>query len=73
QHYENLELFAGNLLGASAIPYRWSTQDLITLDNMPYIGPITSNQDRIFVATGFRKWGMTTGTLAAKIICDQIL
>lgn len=73
QHYENLELFAGKLLGASAIPYRWSTQDLITLDNMPYIGPITSNQDRIFVATGFRKWGMTTGTLAAKIISDQIL
>ena len=65
--------FAGKLLGASDIPYRWSTQDLITLDNMPYIGPITSSQDRIFVATGFRKWGMTTGTLAAKIISDQIL
>jgi Rieske Fe-S protein len=40
---------------------------------MPYIGPITSNQDRIYVATGFRKWGMTTGTLAANIISDQIL
>ncbi|MDH6673069.1 glycine/D-amino acid oxidase-like deaminating enzyme/nitrite reductase/ring-hydroxylating ferredoxin subunit [Paenibacillus sp. LBL] len=73
QHYENLELFAGNLMGASAIPYRWSTQDLITLDNLPYIGPITSKHDRIYVATGFRKWGMTTGTLAANIISDQIL
>ncbi|MGG3280739.1 FAD-dependent oxidoreductase [Paenibacillus solani] len=73
QHYENLEEFAGNLLGASAIPFRWSTQDLITLDKVPYIGPLTSHQDRIFVATGFRKWGMTTGTLAANLICDQIL
>lgn len=73
QHYENLELFAGKLLGAAAIPFRWSTQDLITLDKVPYIGPITSNEDRIFVATGFKKWGMTTGTLAANIIADQIL
>lgn len=73
QHYENLEVFAGNLLGAISIPYRWSAQDLITLDKVPYIGPITSDQDRILVATGYRKWGMTTSTLAAHIISDHIL
>lgn len=73
KHYENLELFAGQLLGAKEIPYRWSTQDLITLDRLPYIGPLTQNEDRIFVATGFRKWGMTTSALAAQIMTDQIL
>lgn len=73
RHYENLEKFAGELLGARAIPFRWSAQDLITLDKLPYIGPITSKQDRILVATGFRKWGMTSGTAAAQIITDQIL
>ncbi|GAB6927661.1 FAD-dependent oxidoreductase [Paenibacillus sp. JCM 10914] len=73
EHYENLSLFAGHMLGASSVPYRWSTQDLMTLDNLPYIGPITSSKDRVLVATGFRKWGMTTGTLAAHIISDQIL
>ncbi|KKO54694.1 FAD-dependent oxidoreductase [Paenibacillus sp. DMB20] len=73
QHYENLEKFGGELLGARAIPFRWSTQDLITLDKLPYIGPITSKQDRILVATGYRKWGMTNGTAAAIILTDQIL
>lgn len=72
-HYENLEKFAGELLGARHIPFRWSTQDLITLDKLPYIGPITSKQDRILVATGYRKWGMTNSAAAAKIITDQIL
>ncbi|WP_054958080.1 FAD-dependent oxidoreductase [Paenibacillus dakarensis] len=73
RHYENLETFAGELLGARSIPFRWSAQDLITLDKLPYIGPITSKQDRILVATGFRKWGMTNGTAAACIIADQIM
>ncbi|WP_240620090.1 (2Fe-2S)-binding protein, partial [Peribacillus acanthi] len=54
------------------IPYRWSAQDLITLDKIPYIGPITSRSEHIYIATGYRKWGMTTGTLAAQIISDTI-
>lgn len=70
-HYENLEKFAGELLGIKSIPYRWSTQDLVTLDRVPYIGKISSEEE-IYIATGFRKWGMTNGTLAALMICDQI-
>ncbi|PAD77299.1 FAD-dependent oxidoreductase [Paenibacillus campinasensis] len=73
KHYENLELFAGKLLGTKEIPYRWSTQDLVTLDNLPYIGSLTPNEDKIFVATGFRKWGMTTSALAAHILADKVL
>ncbi|MEK5025499.1 FAD-dependent oxidoreductase [Paenibacillus sp. FSL M7-1046] len=71
-HYENLELFAGELLGIKAIPYRWSAQDLITLDRVPYIGKV-SGEEEIYIATGYRKWGMTSGTLAARMITDQIL
>ncbi|WP_339318493.1 FAD-dependent oxidoreductase [Paenibacillus sp. FSL R10-2734] len=70
-HYENLELFAGHLLGIKAIPYRWSAQDLITLDRVPYIGKISDNEE-IYIATGYGKWGMSSGTLAAQIISDQI-
>lgn len=73
RHYENLEKFGGELLGASTIPFRWSTQDLITLDKLPYIGPVTSKNDRILIATGYRKWGMTNGTAAALILSDQVL
>jgi glycine/D-amino acid oxidase-like deaminating enzyme/nitrite reductase/ring-hydroxylating ferredoxin subunit len=70
-HYENLERFAGELLGIKQVPYRWSAQDLITLDRVPYIGKADEDEE-IYTATGFGKWGMTSGTLAARIITDQI-
>jgi len=70
-HYENLEKFAGLTLGIKSIPYRWSAQDLITLDNVPYIGKST-DEDEIYIATGYKKWGMTSSTVAALLISDQI-
>jgi Rieske Fe-S protein len=73
QHYEALVAFTEEHYGIEKIAYRWSTQDLITLDKMPYIGPITSQKRKIYVATGFRKWGMTTGTAAGMILRDTIL
>ncbi|MNJ36873.1 Gamma-glutamylputrescine oxidoreductase [compost metagenome] len=73
RHYEELEKFGGQLFGAKRIPYRWSTQDLITVDEVPYIGTITSDVDNVFVATGFAKWGMTNGTVAALMFRDLIM
>jgi glycine/D-amino acid oxidase-like deaminating enzyme/nitrite reductase/ring-hydroxylating ferredoxin subunit len=71
--YESLAEFAQETFGIKEIPYRWSAQDLITLDKIPYIGPITANNPNIYVATGYRKWGMTNGTTAAMLITDLIL
>ncbi|PLT48467.1 Rieske [2Fe-2S] iron-sulfur protein [Paenibacillus pasadenensis] len=65
EHYEALERYADSLLGVRSIAYRWSAQDLTTLDEMPYIGPIRDKHPNLLIATGFNKWGMTTGTLAA--------
>ncbi|SFD77649.1 Glycine/D-amino acid oxidase [Lentibacillus persicus] len=73
KHYEALQDYAAKQFGISEFKYRWSAQDLTTLDKLPYIGPVTKNEDNIFVATGYRKWGMTNGTIAAKIITDRIL
>ncbi|RCX19194.1 glycine/D-amino acid oxidase-like deaminating enzyme [Fontibacillus phaseoli] len=72
KHYEELEKFGGMTFGAKGIPYRWSAQDLATIDQVPYIGPVTSGHPHIFVATGFGKWGMTSGTLSALLISDLI-
>ncbi|MDY0408256.1 FAD-dependent oxidoreductase [Virgibacillus soli] len=72
-YYEALEQFAEKNFGIKQFLYRWSTQDLITLDKLPYVGNITKAQNNVFVATGYRKWGMTNGTIAAKILTDQIL
>lgn len=50
--------------------YIWSNKDIITSDNLPYIGKIEEN---LFLATGYNTWGMTNGSLAGKIISDMIL
>ncbi|HDR7528341.1 MULTISPECIES: FAD-dependent oxidoreductase [Bacillus cereus group] len=73
KHYEALEIFGQQVFGLENIPYRWSAQDLITLDKIPYIGEITSDQKNILIATGYRKWGMTNGTAAALLFRDIIL
>ncbi|MGM9928033.1 MAG: FAD-dependent oxidoreductase [Bacillus sp. (in: firmicutes)] len=72
-HYKALETFGQELFDIIDIPYRWSAQDLITLDNIPYIGPITPNQSHILIATGYRKWGMTNGTAAALLFHNLVM
>ncbi|WP_303862349.1 FAD-dependent oxidoreductase [Alkalibaculum bacchi] len=71
-HYSNLFDFVKHLYTVENVPYRWSTQDLMTPDDIPYIGKITSYTDHVYIATGFKKWGMTTSHVAAKVISDLI-
>lgn len=71
-HYERLEKYAAETFGIRNIPFRWSAQDLISIDKVPYIGPITGRHERVYVATGFAKWGMTTGTMAGHLLADRI-
>jgi Rieske Fe-S protein len=56
-----------------SIPFRWSTQDYTTLDEVPYTGRLTSKTPNLYVATGFRKWGMTNSTASAIILRDLIV
>ncbi|MGI5850038.1 MAG: FAD-dependent oxidoreductase [Christensenellales bacterium] len=58
---------------ADASPtYGWSAQDCVTLDSMPYIGEVTNETPRVYIATGFEKWGMTNSAAAAMMIADEI-
>ncbi|CFX00568.1 FAD dependent oxidoreductase [Syntrophomonas zehnderi OL-4] len=72
-HYTNLVDYAKNTFEVLDIPYRWSTQDCMTTDGIPYIGRITAKTPSIYIATGFGKWGMTNGTVAALLIKDLLL
>jgi glycine/D-amino acid oxidase-like deaminating enzyme/nitrite reductase/ring-hydroxylating ferredoxin subunit len=73
RHYKALEEFAGERFAVRSIEYRWSTQDHMPVDQLPYIGKLRRRSDRLYVATGFKKWGMTSGTIAGVVISDQIL
>lgn len=70
-HYENLLRFAENITGVNELLAKWSAQDYDTPDMIPYIGRI-SDDSNIYIATGFKKWGLTNGTLAGNMIADLI-
>ncbi len=72
EHYSNLIKFAELNFSAIEVPYRWSAQDYTAMNEIPFIGHITSGRENIFIATAFQKWGMTTGTVAAIVIKDII-
>ncbi len=52
---------------------KWNTQDCVSLDKIPYIGEFSLTSPNMFVATGYKKWGMTSSNVAANIISDKIL
>lgn len=71
--YNNLEKVAKELYSDAKVLYKWGTQDCITLDKIPYIGEYSKIMNNIYVGTGYKKWGMTTSNVAARIITDKIL
>ncbi|MGQ0842888.1 MAG: FAD-dependent oxidoreductase [Sporichthyaceae bacterium] len=52
--------------------FRWSAQDPVVLDHLPLIGPYLPGSRSLWVATGYGKWGLSTGTFAARILADAI-
>jgi glycine/D-amino acid oxidase-like deaminating enzyme/nitrite reductase/ring-hydroxylating ferredoxin subunit len=73
ERYRKLEAFAREHWDVRSVAYRWSAQDNRTLDGVPYVGALTPRSDRVLMATGFAKWGMTGGTAAAMILSDRLL
>jgi len=73
ERYERLEAFAREHWDVRSVEFRWSAQDNTTLDGLPYVGALTPYSDRVLMATGFAKWGMTGGTAAAMILSDELL
>ncbi len=71
--FERLENFAKTYFPESEIMYRWNAEDCIGLDKIPYIGEYSQIRDNMYVATGFKKWGMTSSNVAANLITDKIL
>lgn len=70
--YQALESFAKRYYPYAKIRYRFATQDCMTLDGMPYIGPYSASTKDLYAATGFNKWGMTNAMTAARLLTDQI-
>jgi glycine/D-amino acid oxidase-like deaminating enzyme/nitrite reductase/ring-hydroxylating ferredoxin subunit len=70
--YGRLAAFARDRLGVREVGYRWSTQDNMPVDGLPYAGLMSPDAAHVYVITGLRKWGLTNGTAAALILTDAI-
>lgn len=72
ERYTNLESFAREHWDVAEIIHRWSAQDLIAYDSLPMIGPYLPGSRTVFVATGFRKWGLAMATAAGMLLAETI-
>lgn len=69
--YADLESWVRATFDVDAIDYRWSAQDYLTPDRVPYVGHSPMSK-LILVATGFQKWGLNSGTAAAMMLADLL-
>lgn len=72
-NWEELTRYKEEYYPQAEIVAKWATQDCMTLDGAPYIGPYSKRTRDLYVATGFNKWGMTSAMVAADILTDMIL
>ncbi|MDO5293639.1 MAG: FAD-dependent oxidoreductase [bacterium] len=71
-HYGELIKAAEKYYPGAKVEYKWSNQDCIAIDEVPYIGRFSKKYPDVFVATGFNKWGMSSSMVSAMMICEAI-
>jgi glycine/D-amino acid oxidase-like deaminating enzyme/nitrite reductase/ring-hydroxylating ferredoxin subunit len=70
--YQRLAEFARTYWDVESITHQWSAQDPVHYDHLPVIGPYRPGSARLWVTSGFMKWGLATATFGAEILADRI-
>lgn len=70
--WDELRNFSKHAYPNATERYVWATQDCMSLNGIPYIGPYSRNTPGVYVASGFNKWGMTSSMIAAILLTDLI-
>ena len=73
ERYRRLAAYTSTRFQSQDFVHRYSTQDCVSVDRVPYVGRLRRGRDNVLVATGFGKWGMTNGVVAARLLSDTIL
>lgn len=72
RNYDSNEKKSKEITGTKPT-YKWTNMDVMTNDSLPLIGKLTEEDSNVLIGTGYNTWGMTNGTIAAKILCDILL
>jgi glycine/D-amino acid oxidase-like deaminating enzyme/nitrite reductase/ring-hydroxylating ferredoxin subunit len=71
ERYERLAGWTRERFGVDPV-MRWATQDQMPADGVPYVGPVDPLSRNVYVATGFRKWGLAMGVAAAELLAAWV-
>ncbi|MGO4690379.1 FAD-dependent oxidoreductase [Glaciibacter sp. 2TAF33] len=71
--WRDLEAWTHDHFPGAERTHGWSAQDYRSLDYAPYVGPIEPGNERVFVATGFNKWGLSNAVAASIALSGMLL
>ena len=69
----DLVSWTGRYFPGAELTHRWAAQDYESANLVPFVGRMPRGLGRIWVATGFAKWGLTNGAAAAIRISEELL
>lgn len=72
QHYKNLIEDVHRRYDVDKVLYRWLAGDYMPYDRLPYIGALPDHPS-IYIATGYRAWGLAWAMSAARAVTDSIV
>jgi nitrite reductase/ring-hydroxylating ferredoxin subunit len=72
-HVEALRQWTAEHFPGAVETHQWSAQDYSPHDGVPFVGLLPRGLGRIYVATGFDKWGMTNAAAAGHVLAGDLL
>ena len=65
--------WTGRHFPGAELTHRWAAQDYKSANLVPFVGRMPRGRGRVWVATGYAKWGLTNGVAAAIRISSEIV
>jgi glycine/D-amino acid oxidase-like deaminating enzyme len=72
KRWQELADYGQDKFGVTSIKYKWAAWDYMAYDNIPLVGKMYPWSKHLYVATAFKKWGLTNTMVAATILTDTI-
>ena len=70
---EDLESWTAEHFPGAVRTHAWSAQDYQSMNRIPFVGWLPRSAGRVYLATGYNKWGMTNGVAAGLRLASDIL
>ncbi|WP_066043575.1 FAD-dependent oxidoreductase [Herbiconiux solani] len=73
ERVEDLVAWTGRFWPGARLTHSWSAQDYESHNLIPFVGALPRGRGRVYIATGYAKWGLTNGVAAALRLRSEIL